>query len=451
MSRLRIPIVTSRVMLVIFCLSLVLAVPATWLRNQIRDTDRYVRTVAPLASDPAIRTALSDRVATLISAQLTEIVVREGLIDRPFLAAPLVSALDDYVDATVRTFVMSDRFPLIWEQLNRAAHPAVSALLTGGGTESLRTSNGRIALELAPLVDQIIKRLAERGVSIVERIPVSRLDTTFVIYQSQALADLQAGVSVLESLAIWLQALAVVSLVASLTLSPNRRQTSLWGGLGVAAAMALLLMLLAFARWWSVNQLPLRVNRDAATAFFEMIGQYPRLAFRLLGVLGVLVAAAAFVTRPGGWVRREQEAVWRSVTSAWRSGIERWPEIDRLATSSNEHLLALSIGLGVACCLLVFGVDPLSVTLATAVLVILAIASGALWLVRACKGEPAVGDEVMLSGGDTGTSPAAVPEVPRSHATSDEARAALVALAAELSADDVRIVRRLAAVLRDSR
>lgn len=438
-------------MLVIFCLSLVLAVPASWLRNQIRDTDRYVRTVAPLASDPAIRTALSDRVATLIAAQLGEIVAREGLIDRNFLLAPLVSALDDYVHGTVRTFVMSDRFPLIWEQLNRAAHPAVSALLTGGGTESLRTGDGRVALDLAPLIDQVTKRLGERGISIVERIPVGRLDTTFVIYQSQALADMQAGVSVLESFAIWLQALAVVSLVASLTLSLNRRQTLLWGGLGVAAAMALFLMLLAFARGWSVNQLPLGVDRDAATAFFETIGRYPRVAFRLLGVLGLLFAAAVFVTRPGGRVHREQAQVRRAVKSAWRSVIERWPTVDRLATSSNEHLLALGVGLGVACCLLVLVVDPLSVSLATAVLVVLAIGGGALWLIRACQGEPAIGDGAHPSRGDAGTSAAAVPDVPRSHAATDDARAALVALAAELSADDVRIVRRLAVVLRDSR
>ena len=438
-------------MLVTFCVSLVLAVPASWLRNQIRDTDRYLRTVAPLASDTAIRTALTDRVSTLIAAQLGEIVVREGLIDRNFLLAPLVSALDDYVHGTVRTFVMSDRFPLIWEQLNRAAHPAVSALLTGGGTESLQTGDGRIALDLAPLIDQITKRLGERGVSIVARIPVGRLDTTFVIYQSQTLADMQAGVSLLESFAISLQALAVVALVASLTLSLNRRQTLLWGGLGVAAAMALLLMLLAFARWWSVNQLPLSVNRDAATAFFETVGRYPRLAFRLVGVIGLVVAAAVFVTRPGGRVHREQTLVWRSVTSAWRSAIERWPTVDRLATWSNGHLLALGIGLGVACCLFVLTVDPLSVGLAIAVLAVLAIGSGVLWLVRACKGEPAVADGTHLSGGDASTSLEAVPEVPRSHAATDDARAALVALVGELSADDVRIVRRLAVVLRDSR
>ena len=439
-------------MLAIFCLSLMLAVPATWLRNQIRDTDRYVRTVAPLASDPAIRAALTDRVARLISAQLREIVVRDGLIDQRilFLSAPLVSTLDDYVHATVRTFVMSDRFPLIWEQLNRTAHPAVSALLTGRGT-SLRTNDGRIALDLAPLINQIIKRLGERGIDIVERIRVDRLDTTFVIYQWQALADIQAGVSALERLAIGLQAFAVVSLVASLVLSPNRRKTSLWGALAVAAAMALLLMLLAFARWRSVDQLPLSVDRDAATAFFETIGRYPRLAFRLLGVLGLLIAAAVFVTRPGGRVRREQAAVWRSVRAVWRSAAERWPTLDRLATSSNEHLLALGIGLGVGCGLVVFGVDPLSVTLATAILFILAIGAGALWMVRASKGELAAGEGAHLPRRDEGPNPVVVPVVPRPRAQTDDARAALVALADELSAEDVRIVRRLAVVLRDSR
>jgi len=439
-------------MLVVFCLSLVLAVPATWLRNQIRDTDRYLRTVAPLASDPAIRAALTDRVATLISTQLREIVVREGLIDQKilFLSAPLVSTLDDYIHGTVRAFVMSDRFPLIWEQLNRTAHPAVSALVTGGGT-ALRTNDGRVALDLAPLINQIIKRLGERGINIVERIRVDRLDTTFVLYQWQALADIQAGVSVVETIAIWLQALAVVSLVALLILSPNRRQTSLRAALSVAATMALVLMLLAFARWWSVDQLPLSVNRDAATAFFETIGRYPRLAFRLFGVLGLLVAGGVFLTRPGGRVRREQEAMWQSVKSAWRSAAERWPTLDRLAASSNEHLLALGMGLVVASCLVVFGVDPLSVNLAATILVILAIGGGALWLVRASNGEPADGDGAKLSSGDAVTRLAVIREVPRSQPATDDARAALVALADELSPEDVRIVRRLAAVLRDSR
>jgi hypothetical protein len=35
-------------------------------RNQVTNTDRYIRTVAPLAADPAIQTAIADQITTQI-------------------------------------------------------------------------------------------------------------------------------------------------------------------------------------------------------------------------------------------------------------------------------------------------------------------------------------------------------------------------------------------------
>jgi hypothetical protein len=287
----------SRILLLIFYVSTALSVPAIWLRNQVTDTERYTRTVAPLAADPAIQAALCDRVTTVISARLADIVERDGLIERDFLRAPLVSLLGDYVDKTVRTLVASEQFKTIWERINRAAHPAVSALLTGRETTSISTANGQIMLNLAPLLNETVTRLRERGVSIVDRIPLDQLDTTFVLYQSQDLADAQGSVRRLGNLATWLPALALISLVASLVFSTDRRQTVFWGGLGLAVAMAACLMLLGFARWWSVNHLPTGVNRAAATAFFLTIGRYPRHAFVGLSLLGVFVAAGSYLSR----------------------------------------------------------------------------------------------------------------------------------------------------------
>jgi hypothetical protein len=34
---------------------------AVWARNQVTNTDRHVRTVAPLAADPAIQAAIADQ------------------------------------------------------------------------------------------------------------------------------------------------------------------------------------------------------------------------------------------------------------------------------------------------------------------------------------------------------------------------------------------------------
>src|SRR4051794_41566542 len=60
------------------CLGLVvllapLSVVATWAHRQVSDTDRYVATVAPLASDPAVQDAIADRITTEV---LTYIDVR---------------------------------------------------------------------------------------------------------------------------------------------------------------------------------------------------------------------------------------------------------------------------------------------------------------------------------------------------------------------------------------
>lgn len=327
--------------------------------------------------------------------------------------------------------------------------------MTGGGTRTLSTANGQVTLDLSPLTGEIINRLRERRIDIVDRIPADQLDTRFVIFESKALADVQAGVRVLEHLAIWFPLVACLSLVGSFAVSVNRRQTLLWTGLGLAAAMGVCLMLLAFGRSWSVSQLPPGINRDAATAFFYAIGRYPRDGLRLFSLLGLLLAALLFVTRPEGWLRRQQNEAWRSVKSAWRSGVARWPEVDKVATWSNEHIAPLAIGLGVGCCLLVIAVDPLTVTWATAVVIILALGIVVLSLLRSRKGEPALavaassltfprhGAFVASADVSTGAGIAA--------SVFDDDRLNLVALAGELSTDDVRVLRRLALVLRNCR
>ena len=51
-------------LLATFCLSTLLSVISIWMHNQIADTDRYVTTVAPLASDPDIQNAIADTIST---------------------------------------------------------------------------------------------------------------------------------------------------------------------------------------------------------------------------------------------------------------------------------------------------------------------------------------------------------------------------------------------------
>jgi hypothetical protein len=56
-------------LLVIACVLAPIAGTSIWIKNQVTKTDRYVRTVKPLASDPAIQAAIAANVTARDSTQ----------------------------------------------------------------------------------------------------------------------------------------------------------------------------------------------------------------------------------------------------------------------------------------------------------------------------------------------------------------------------------------------
>src|SRR5262245_38149560 len=54
--------IVGTILLVIGCVLVPLSLSAVWVRNTLLDTDNYVATVGPLASDPHIQQAVANRV-----------------------------------------------------------------------------------------------------------------------------------------------------------------------------------------------------------------------------------------------------------------------------------------------------------------------------------------------------------------------------------------------------
>ena len=77
-SRQRWRTIVAVVLIVVGCVLAPLAGVAVWARNQVTNTDRYVRTVAPLAADPAIQAAVADQ----ITAQVFSYLDVQGLTDQ---------------------------------------------------------------------------------------------------------------------------------------------------------------------------------------------------------------------------------------------------------------------------------------------------------------------------------------------------------------------------------
>jgi len=364
--------IVSVVLLVIFGLSAMLSVTAIWTNNQINDTDRYVRTVAPLASDPAIQQDLATRISLRLSTRLDELIDTELTGDRTrFLAAPLSSVVSQYIESTVLAIVSSPQFEQLWTEVQRAAHTVVEAVLTGTNSDVVTSKNGEIALNLRPLVDQVIAQLSARGVDIVNRIPTDQIDTTFVIFQSKDLANIQSIVETVNKLAYVFPIVALIACIAYLLLATDRWRAGMWIGITLLASMTIFLLLIATGRWQYLRVIdPVKMTPDAAAAYFDTINRYLRLGARVLGLIGLIIAILAVIARPGGWVRRHDlspKAIWRDLSM-------KFPWLQRAGVWTHQHRKGVAIGIIGVFCVILLGSSQISLGWAGIVLLLAAVA-----------------------------------------------------------------------------
>jgi hypothetical protein len=126
-------------LVVLTCLSIVIATIGVWANRTVWNTDRYVALVAPLASDPAVQAGLSVK---LTDAAFTALDVQQRISDAlanvkglptevAFLAGPVAAGAKNLIQEQVQKFLASQTFQDLWVQVNTAAHEKLVALLNG--------------------------------------------------------------------------------------------------------------------------------------------------------------------------------------------------------------------------------------------------------------------------------------------------------------------------------
>jgi hypothetical protein len=288
------------VCIIISCILVPLSIIAIWARNEILNTDDYVRTVAPLARDPDIQTAVSVRLTnTLFEEVDVEEIAADALPERAaFLAGPLATALRDFAQQATLRFLESEAFQTIWDEANRLAHEQVERALTGGGP-LLSTDEGRVVLDLTPLVDRVRAELSDRGIGVFDNIPIERLALRFELFDAEGLESAQAGVRLLDRLRIVLPVLSLVFAAVGIWLARDRRRALMRWGIGVAIATLVLGFALSFGRDFYLDHLPEDSNRSAAAAAFDIVLRYMRDSNRVVFLVGLLIGVGAFVAGSG--------------------------------------------------------------------------------------------------------------------------------------------------------
>lgn len=305
--------IVAGTLLVVGCLLVPISLSAVWVRNTLLNTDNYVATVGPLASNPQVQQALATRITAGIFANVeVQQKVAEALPEKgQFLAAPITGALNTLTNKAALQLVESDRFQTLWENANRRAHDLVTKALTGGGSR-VSTKNGEVAIDLEQVFASVQKKLTDKGITIFEGVTLPPQYQQFVLFQSRDLAKVQGGVDVLQTLAWVFPVVLLLCFGGALALSSNRRRTLLRGGIGVAIAVGLQLVLLGLGRNLYLEALTTKQRTPgAAEAVWDQLTSFLRLSGTTIVVLALVIAIAAWVAGPSRMATRVR-GLWNS-------------------------------------------------------------------------------------------------------------------------------------------
>ncbi|MFD4240144.1 hypothetical protein ACFWP3_00745 [Streptomyces sp. NPDC058525] len=321
----------SAVLIALTCLLVPVSLLTVWVHDIVLDNDRYVATVAPLASDPAIEEAAVRRIGgaadvrvdgARVTADLARWLEAQGLPPRvgtavKALGPALDEAADQAVSKVATRFVESDRFEALWTRANRAAHTAVVHALTGRGRGAVGIDGGTVTLDVGSAVETVKEELVKAGLAPAERIP--EVDRQMVLFQSEELGKIRGAVRLLDALGNWLPVLTVLLGTAGVLLARRRRRALVTTALCAAAACLLVGIGLAPARRYYLDHLPAQVQSPAAAAaVFDTLVRFLRVSLRTALVLGVVVALGAYLSGGGRLPRGLRGGADRTADSAAR-------------------------------------------------------------------------------------------------------------------------------------
>ena len=380
----------ATLLIVVACMLAPLSVAAIWTRNQVINTDRYVATVTPLASDPAIQNAIADQITAQVftyidikglTTQAVDALAGRGL--RPDVAdqlqafaVPIANGVQSFTRSQVGKIVESDAFADAWVQANRVAHEALVKALTGEGGGAVTVENDTVSLNLSAFIQTVKQRLVESGFTLAARIP--EVNASFVLFQSADITRARNVFNLLDTLGVWLPIITLVLLVVGVYVAKDHRRALVGAALGVAVGMVVLALGLAVFRAIYLDAVPAQaLPHDAAAVLYDTIVRFLRLGLRTILVLALVVAAGAFLTGQSVTAMRTRQGLTGAIGwlqgsaehAGWRTG--------PVGTWVYDHKRALRIAAVTAAALtLVFWGRPngkVIIGLAVALLVALAV------------------------------------------------------------------------------
>ena len=325
-----------RILVVLASILAFLAIFTSWVDRQALDTDNWVDTSGKLIEDKEISDALAVYAVDQLYANVDVNALLKKRLPRDLqpLSAPAAAGLRQLATRAGEQALQSPRIQTAWKNANRIAHRQLVSILKGNN-QVVSSQNGRVVLDLRPLVLQLADRIGVKK-NLDQRLPpdVGQLE----VADSKQLDTARTITKLIEGFA-WLFSLGSIALFGiAVWLARGRRWVVVLGyGLGLVAAGLAAIAVRSAAKGLVVDSLakteeaktPAEHAWDISTSLLHSIASS-------VIIFGVLFVIASFLASPANsavsirqalapTLRERQGLLWSVFAAVALLAVIIWP------------------------------------------------------------------------------------------------------------------------------
>lgn len=298
----------SAILLIVAMVLTPVAIVAHWATSEVTNTERFVSTLSPLASNPEVQQVVIDEVTGLIKEQVDIPEITDSLftglgkaLNLPekaqkaldLLVSPVANGVDSLITNVVTTAVESDAFQKAWTKTLTLTQEQTVALLSGDPNSMLQLSNdGTLSLPLKPIIVEIKATLVKQGVGFANAIP--EVDKSITLGKIPELALARVIYQVGVGIGTWLPWIVAGLFAAGIGFARKRPRAILATSVVFAVLMAFLAFLFGSGRIVATTVIDPAIA-GAVGVVYDALVSYVVNVVAALGLVAIFTAIAAWV------------------------------------------------------------------------------------------------------------------------------------------------------------
>ena len=269
-----------------------------WVRGDIYDSEGFTDTTSAVFEDEDVQQALAEEFALIIynSSDLTGLIGDELPERLQFLATPLSNTMISVLERGVLRIIQTDAVQAALRTSLEVAHAGVLRIIR---SDSISTDTDSIVIDLRPVIQEVVERIGlevDLDETLVDETLITRLDLPpdagrFTIENAAASWLIRLG-RYGEQIIIGVLVAAIVMLALAVGFARNRRSALRNAGIIVAVVGLISLALMIPVRVFTSE---MAEHTEAAGSIVDIVTERFRMQSVLLVVVGVIIAAVAFL------------------------------------------------------------------------------------------------------------------------------------------------------------